>query len=209
VSVQDTGEGIPPEAMSRLFEPFYTKKKFGRSGTGLGLPVVWGTVKDHGGYIDVQSIPGCGTIFAVYLPVTRQDSPKSRSLHSLDEYRGDGEKILVVDDIQEQREIASMILIKLGYQVAAVASGEEALAYLKEHDADLVILDMIMEPGIDGLETYKRILKTRPGQKALITSGYSETSRVTDALELGVSAYIRKPYFMDKIGLAVRTALGK
>jgi PAS domain S-box-containing protein len=209
LSVTDTGEGIPPDAMTRLFEPFYTKKKFGRSGTGLGLPVVWGTVKDHGGFIDVQSVPGRGTIFAVYLPVTRQDSPRSRSLHSLDEYRGDGEKILVVDDIQEQREIASMILIKLGYQVAAVASGEEALSYLKEHDADLVILDMIMEPGIDGLETYKRILKSRPGQKALITSGYSETGRVKDALELGVSAYIRKPYFMDKIGLAVRTALGK
>lgn len=209
ISVTDTGEGIPADAMSRLFEPFFTKKTFGRSGTGLGLPVVWGTVKDHGGFIDVQSIPGRGSCFSVYLPVTRQDSPRTRSLHSLDEYRGNGEKILVVDDIQEQREIASMILIKLGYQVAAVSSGEEAIAYLKNHDADLVILDMIMDPGMDGLETYKRILKSRPGQKALITSGYSETTRVKDAMELGVSSYIRKPYLLDKIGLAVRKALGK
>jgi PAS domain S-box-containing protein len=209
VSVTDTGEGIPADAMSRLFEPFFTKKKFGRSGTGLGLPVVWGTLKDHGGFVDVQSVPCKGTTFSLYLPVTRQESSRVKDRLPMEDLRGNGEKILVVDDIPEQREIATMILVKLGYEVASAASGEEAITYLEGHDADLVILDMIMDPGIDGLETFKRILRTRPGQKALITSGFSETHRVKEAQELGVSAYIRKPYFLEKIGIAVREALGR
>jgi CheY-like chemotaxis protein len=207
LTVSDTGEGIPADSVSRLFEPFYTKKRFGRSGTGLGLPVVWGTVKDHGGYVDVSSVEGRGTSFILYFPVTRQESPRDRSFLSRETYRGRGEKILVVDDILEQREIASMILTKLGYEVASVSSGEEAVEYMRCHEADLLILDMIMDPGIDGLETYKRILKIRPGQKAVITSGFSETKRVREAQELGATTYIRKPYFLEKIGLAARKAL--
>ncbi len=207
LTVSDTGEGIPPDSLGRVFEPFYTKKKFGRSGTGLGLPVVWGTVKDHGGFVDVNSVEGEGTTFTLYYPVTRQESQHDKTFLSIDAYRGKGENILVVDDIMEQREIASMILTKLGYQVTAVSSGEEAIEYMKDHGADLMILDMIMDPGIDGLETYKKVLKIHPKQKAIITSGFSETKRVREAQELGVTAYIRKPYFLEKIGLAVRKAL--
>ncbi len=207
LTVSDTGEGIQPESMSRLFEPFYTKKRFGRSGTGLGLPVVWGTVKDHGGFIDVSSVEGRGTSFTLYFPVTRQESNLDKKLLSLETYQGKGEKILVVDDVLEQREIASLILTKLGYQVVTAASGEEAIEYLGTNEVDLLILDMIMDPGIDGLETYKLALKIQPKQKAIITSGFSETKRVREAQELGVKTYVRKPYFLEKIGLAVRKAL--
>lgn len=209
LTVSDTGEGIPLDSIGRVFEPFYTKKKFGRSGTGLGLPVVWGTVKDHDGYIDVNSVEGGGTTFTLYFPVTRQESPHDKSFLSIDAYRGKGESILVVDDVMEQREIASMILTKLGYEVTAVSSGEEAIEHMKDHRADLMILDMIMDPGIDGLETYKKVLTIHPKQKAIITSGFSETKRVKEAQDLGVTAYIRKPYFLEKIGLAVRKALDK
>jgi two-component system, cell cycle sensor histidine kinase and response regulator CckA len=195
--------------MERIFDPFYTKKMMGRSGTGLGMTVVWGTVKDHQGYVDVQSVVGKGTSFILYFPVTRQELIKKRSLIPIEEYKGKGESILIVDDVKEQRELAITMLSRLGYQVAAVSSGEEAIVYLKNNKADLVVLDMIMDPGIDGLETYKRILEINPKQKAVIVSGFSETERVRQAQELGAGAYIRKPYVLEKMGLAIRKELDR
>ncbi|MBW1673882.1 MAG: PAS domain S-box protein [Deltaproteobacteria bacterium] len=165
LTVSDTGVGISPEDMEKIFEPFYTKKKMGRSGTGLGMAVVWGTVKDHKGYIDVQSVEGKGTTFTLYFPITRKEIAEDKSLVSIEDYMGKGESILVVDDVEEQREIASQILKKLGYSVTSVSRGEEAVDYMKNNSADLLILDMIMDPGIDGLDTYKKILELHPGQK--------------------------------------------
>lgn len=206
VTVADSGIGISKKEMDRIFEPFYTKKVMGRSGTGLGMAVVWGTVKDHSGYIDVQSTKGKGTTFTLYFPVTREEvDTKTHSL--IQNYMGRGEPILVVDDVEEQREIASALLKKLGYSVVAAGSGEEAIKYLKDESADLVILDMIMDPGIDGLETYRRILEINPRQKAIITSGFSETDRVKEARKLGARTYLKKPYALEKIGLAVQKAL--
>jgi CheY-like chemotaxis protein len=127
----------------------------------------------------------------------------------MEQYTGNGESILVVDDVEEQREIASRILKKLGYSVTSVSSGEEAVAYMKENSADLLVLDMIMDPGIDGLETYRQILKIYPEQKAVIASGFSETKRVKEAQRLGAGKYITKPYTMEKIGIAVKGELGK
>ena len=225
LTVSDTGVGISPEDIEKIFEPFYTKKKMGRSGTGLGMAVVWGTVKDHKGYIDVQSTEGKarpprlspaerddggqGTTFTLYFPATRKDLTKDRSLVTIQDYMGKGESILVVDDVEEQREIASGILKKLGYPVTSVSSGEEAVEYLKDNSADLLVLDMIMDPGIDGLDTYKRILESHPNQKALIVSGFSETDRVRETQRLGAGAYVKKPYLLEKVGLAVRTELDK
>lgn len=111
--------------------------------------------------------------------------------------------------MEEQREIASRMLRKLGYAVTSVSSGEEAVEYMQNNTADLLILDMIMDPGIDGLEAYKRILEVRPGQKAIIASGFSETHRVKEALNLGAGAYIKKPYQIEKIGIAVTSELEK
>ena len=123
------------------------------------------------------------------------------------ESKGNGENILVVDDIEEQREIASLMLKKLGYSVFSVSSGKKAVEYLKTNPVDLVVLDMIMEPGIDGLETYENILEFKPDQKAIIASGFSETWRVKKALKLGAGAYVKKPYTIEKIGKAVTAEL--
>ena len=207
ITVSDTGVGIAAEEIDRIFEPFYTKKVMGRSGTGLGMAVVWGTVHDHNGYIDINSTPGEGTTFLLYFPATDQPIQAEKEHISMDKYKGDGESILVVDDVEEQRKIADKILTKLGYVVATSSSGEEAVEHMQNHSADLVILDMIMDPGMDGLETYRRIIETHPGQKSIIASGYSETGRVEEIRRLGAGEYIRKPYSIEKIGMAVKKAL--
>jgi len=209
LSVSDTGIGISLEDMARIFEPFYTKKVMGRSGTGLGLAVVWGTVKDHKGYIDLRSRPGEGSEFILYFPVGKRRLPSLEASPGMVDWSGKGESILVVDDILEQRDIAAMILRSLGYQVVTCASGEEAVDRLKEKPMDLLIVDMIMEPGIDGLETYRRALELHPRQKALIVSGYSETDRVREAQRLGAGDYVKKPYLLRTIGRAVRKELDR
>lgn len=208
LTVCDTGVGISPAEIKKIFDPFYTKKVMGRSGTGLGMSVVWATLKDNKGYIDVLSIVGKGTTFDLYFPVTRRELIKIRSAVSMEEYKGNGESILVVDDVQEQRDVANMILTTLGYSVSTVPSGEEAVKYIKNNPVDLLLLDMIMDPGMDGLETYRRILDMRPHQKAIIFSGYSETKNITECLELGAGQYIKKPYTLEKLGIAVQHELG-
>jgi DNA-binding NtrC family response regulator len=122
---------------------------------------------------------------------------------------GKGESVLVVDDVKDQREITLTILTTLGYVVDTVSCGEEAVEYLKEHTVDLIVLDMIMDPGIDGLDTYKEILEVNPRQKVIIASGFSETDRVKEAQRLGAGAYLKKPYTLEKIGIAVKTELEK
>ncbi len=207
--VADSGVGISAEDLQRIFEPFYTKKKMGRSGTGLGMAVVWGTVKDHAGYIDIRSSEGQGTSVDLYFPITRQELPHREAGRTLDAWRGKGESVLVVDDVPDQREIATRIISQLGYAVTSAASGEEALDFLRERRADLVVLDMIMDPGIDGLETYQRLIRHHPSQKAIITSGFAETERVHEAQRLGAGAYVKKPYTIEALGSAIRTALAK
>jgi PAS domain S-box-containing protein len=209
LTVSDTGVGIASEDMERIFEPFYTKKTMGRSGTGLGMAVVWETVKDHKGYIDVESTVGKGTTFTLNFPITQKESTKSKSIISIEDYRGRGENILVVDDVEEQRELISYMLHKLGYSVTTTSSGEEAVNYMKENSADLLILDMIMDPGIDGLETYRRILQTHPRQKAIIASGFSATERVRETQKLGAGNYLKKPFLMEEISRAVRSELDR
>ncbi|HHP7236070.1 MAG TPA: PAS domain S-box protein [Desulfobacterales bacterium] len=204
--VSDSGIGISEADIERIFEPFYTKKVMGRSGSGLGMAVVWGTVKDHQGYIDVVSRPEEGTRFTLYFPGTRQPIEAEAEISSA-QLTGRGESILVVDDIAEQREIAAGMLQKLGYVVRCVSSGEAAVEHLKNHPADLLLLDMIMEPGIDGLETYRRIIEIRPGQRTVIASGYSETTRVKEAQRLGAGVYVKKPYTLAALGTAVRKEL--
>jgi signal transduction histidine kinase/CheY-like chemotaxis protein len=209
LTISDNGTGISPEDLEKIFDPFYTKKVMGRSGTGLGMAVVWGTVKDHGGYVDVRSSVGNGTTFSIFLPATRQKTTTVEDTLPMASYEGRGESILVVDDIEKQREIASELLQNLGYSVTAASSGEEAVEYLKENSADLVLLDMIMDPGIDGLETYRQIIEFNPDQRAVIASGFSETERVKEAQKLGVGQYIMKPYTLQKMGVVLKNELGR
>jgi DNA-binding NtrC family response regulator len=141
--------------------------------------------------------------------MTEKVLAQPKPLVSVKEYSGKGESILVVDDVQEQRELAASILSMLGYSVTTRANGEEALEYIKNNPADLVILDMIMSPGMDGLDTFKKILQQHPGQKTIITSGFSETDRVKEAQKLGAGAYVKKPFLMETFALAVRAELDK
>lgn len=207
LTVKDQGEGISSKDQQRIFEPFYTNKVMGRSGTGLGLTVVWGTMEDLKGYIDINSTVGRGTVFDLYFPATDATAASDDRQPAGESYLGKQEFILVVDDIDYQRMIATEILERLNYRTHALASGEEAVVYLEEHSADLVILDMIMENGMDGLDTYREILKLYPQQKAIIASGFSETERVRQAQRLGAGEYVKKPYILEKMGQAIRRVL--
>jgi CheY-like chemotaxis protein len=204
LTVSDTGTGIEKNDLKHIFEPFYSKKKMGRSGSGLGLSIVYGIVKDHNGYIDVKSEVDKGSDFVVYLPVVKVESTVEEK--TVIDIRG-SEKILVVDDMDEQRELAATILSSMGYNVKTASGGREAVEYLKTDRVDLVILDMIMEEDFDGLDTYREIIKIHPGQKAIIASGFSETDRVKEAEKLGVGRYIRKPYNMQILGKVIREVL--
>jgi two-component system cell cycle sensor histidine kinase/response regulator CckA len=208
LAVSDDGPGISSGDFERIFDPFFTKKVMGRSGTGLGLTVVWNVVQDHEGYIDVKSHDN-GTTFELYFPITSDEiSDKALSISNKD-YKGEGEMILVVDDVESQRIISCKMLDSLGYKTKAVSSGEEAVEYLKENTVDLILLDMIMDSGINGRETYERIIKINPNQKAIITSGFAETDDVKKAQKLGAGQYIKKPLALEMIGIAVRDELKK
>ena len=206
--VSDSGTGISRDDLERIFEPFYTKKVMGRSGTGLGLAVVWNSVQDHDGYINVDS-SRMGTVFDLYFPVTRDMAVPGPEQVAVEQYQGNGEHILVVDDEENQREVACDLLQKLNYSAAAVSSGEAAIAYLEEQPVDLIVLDMIMPPGMNGRETYERALSINPAQKAIIASGFAETDEVKAAQKLGAGEYIKKPYTMEKIGLAIQKELNR
>jgi len=207
LTVTDTGIGISPEEIRKIFDPFYTKKVMGRSGTGLGMSVVWGTVKDHKGYINVESKLEEGSTFKLYFPVTRKEKTDKPNKKEITDFMGNGESILVIDDMKEQQMIALKILTQLGYSVKTVSGGEEAVELLKSCTVDLILLDMVMDPGIDGLETYERISEIHPNQKAVIASGFSKTKKVINAQRMGAGQYIKKPYTIDKIGMAVRFEL--
>jgi signal transduction histidine kinase/ActR/RegA family two-component response regulator len=207
--VEDKGHGIAEEDLGRIFEPFYTKKVMGRSGTGLGMAVIWGTVQDHNGYINVTSRINEGTVFELYFPVTREKPDTVADHIDMQTYMGMGEKVLVIDDVEDQRAIASELLSRLNYEVHAVESGEAAVDFLAKEKVDILVLDMIMDPGIDGLETYAKIIQTHPGQKAVIASGYAENKRVKETQKLGAGAYVRKPYTLEKIGMAIRAELDR
>jgi PAS domain S-box-containing protein len=208
LSVSDDGSGISPDDLERIFEPFFTKKVMGRSGTGLGLAVAWNTVQDHKGYIDVTSNEN-GTTFELLFPITRGKISGKDLAITIAGFKGGGETILVVDDVESQREISCKMLQTLGYKPKAVASGEEAVEYLKENTVDLLLLDMIMAPGINGRETYERIIKIHPNQKATIVSGYAETADVKKIQKLGAGKYIKKPLTLESLGPVIKEELEK
>ena len=208
LEVSDTGIGMLQSDLDKIFEPFYTKKMLERSGTGLGMSVVWGTVKDHDGFIDIITEEGLGTTFVLYYPASRSEIEAPLPVY-IEDYLGKGESILIIDDAPEQRDLARRMMERLGYDVTTAASGEEAVALIKKRPFDVLILDMIMPPGIDGLVTYREILKIFPDQKAVIASGFAKTERVHETQNLGAGSYIKKPYTLEKIGLAVRAELDR
>ena len=206
LEVIDTGIGIDEKCLKHIFEPYYSKKKMGHSGSGLGLSVVYSILKDHRGYYDIFSRVGEGTEFVLYFPV--YEGKETEKYCVIGNYEG-REKILVVDDVKDQRAIATELLASLGYKVSSASNGRKALDFLAENAVDIVILDMIMEDDFDGLDTYREILKLNPHQKAIIVSGYSATHRVNQAIKLGVGKYIKKPYTLNTLGKAVREELDR
>lgn len=208
LEIADEGVGIASNDLNRIFEPFFSKKSMKRSGSGLGMTIIWATIKDYNGYLDIQSTEGEGTQIVVYLPSNQKHGDSISNKIGLEEYLG-SEHVHVVDDMPEQAEIAAKMLTKLGYTVTMSSSGEAAVEFVRHNKPDLVVLDMIMPGGIDGLEAYKKIIEIHPGQKVIIVSGFSESDQVKAVQLLGAGSYVQKPYTLEKIGVAVRMELDK
>ena len=205
--VKDTGSGIAEEDLDHIFDPFYSKKHLGRSGTGLGLTIVWNTMNDHDGSAEV-ACNSHGTRFTLTFPTRGQEDTEAVLLESGDkDYSGNGEHILVVDDEEYLRDICCRMLTDLGYLASCVSSGEEALTFLATTRVDLVVLDMLMDPGMNGRQTFEEITRHYPGQKAIIVSGFSESEDVKAALKRGASSFIKKPYSMTDLGVALKKSL--
>ncbi len=207
LAVSDTGKGMTGEDLDRVFEPFYSRKRLGRSGTGLGMAVVWGVVKDHAGYVDIRSSPAGGTTVELFFPASDRPVAAAEPAGAPELLRGRGERVLVADDEPDQRVIAVQMLRRLGYEAGAVPGGLEAVDRLREQGADLVLVDMLMEPGPDGLDTVRMIRQILPELPLVIVSGYAETGRIREAIDLGRVAYLRKPYGMGSLARVVREAL--
>lgn len=207
LTVEDNGPGISETDLEHIFEPFYTRKMMGRSGTGLGLTVVWNTVQDHGGRVKVERSGG-GTVFQLYFPVvTGEDRRAAEDDDATVNLNGNQEHVLVVDDEPHLRDIAAQILEGLNYRVDLVESGEQAVEFIKKQPVDLVLIDMLMEPGMNGRQTYEEIVRLHPGQKAIIVSGFSESNDVKVALNLGAKGFLKKPYSIEQLGMAVKESL--
>lgn len=203
--VIDDGIGMSRDQLDRIFEPFYTLKRAGNSGTGLGLTVVYGSVKDCRGFIDVVSAPGKGSEFIVYFPASRKPLPAPAAVRKED-LRGSA-RILVVDDVAEQRALVGHLLSHLGYHVTSANSGREAMEHCQREAFDLLLLDMILGNGMDGLDTFHAVRAIHPAQRCLIVSGFSENERVHAAIASGALGYVQKPYTLESLGRMVRQAL--
>jgi len=209
LSVEDQGEGIPPEAIPHIFEPFYSKKQMGRSGTGLGLAIVINTMRDHRGYVDVASSER-GSRFTLYFPVAAmtEDVPETNKPNIADPPpRGQGEAVLVVDDDQQQLTIVSSILRRLGYQAFQANTSERAISVLNNRQVDMVILDKWMEEGTNGFDIYQQIQTIRPGQRVVMASGYLSPEDMVRAERLGIGRCLTKPFSMNSLAQVIRAEL--
>ncbi len=194
--VEDTGKGIPKEIQEKIFDPFFTTK--GRAeGTGMGLSVVHGIVKEHGGVINVYSEPDEGTVIKIYLPAVKEKSKKEQtnSSEQYDQYEGSGETILIVEDEAPVLKYLESILDNYGYNYISVKSGEEALQVFtkREDEIDLLISDVIMT-GIDGVELANRIKEEKPDLKIILSSGYSNKKVAKSKIKDKGYKFIQKPY---------------
>jgi len=206
LTITDNGCGIPDSIIDSILDPFFTTKTTDKErGSGLGMSVVDAVVKDHNGYLDMETQVGRGTSFYIYFPVTR----RTPAGDDLEEVAGGNESILVVDDDSVQREVSARILKSLGYEVICVESGEKAIEAVQRSVPDLVILDMIMPGGIDGAETFGQIAEINSKQKTIIVSGFSESSRVKSAQEMGAGPFVKKPLTRRTIAAAIRTELDR
>ena len=205
VSVSDTGMGMDEKTRERIFDPFFTTKGIGR-GTGLGLAMVYGIIKGHGGVIHVYSEPGHGTTFHIHLPASEKSVVKEKTVSGA--ILKGTETILLVDDEKMVLEVSKEILESLGYRVFAAGSGQEAIGVYMEKKGriDLVILDMIM-PGMSGGETFDRLREIHPGIAVLLSSGYSVNGQAQEILDRGCRGFLQKPFTTEILSKKIRETL--
>ncbi len=206
ISVSDNGEGISSTDIEHIFEPFYSKKVMGRSGTGLGLAIVWSRIHDHDGYINVTSGPE-GTTFELFIPSTFEAEFAPNPAISLNALKGAGEVVLVVDDQRTQCIIASNLLKNLGYAPLQAHNGRDAVAICKKTSVDIVLLDMVLDQEMNGREAYEQMLEANLEQRAIVVSGSAENKEVDKMKSLGASHFVKKPYTVDQLALAVKQSL--
>jgi CheY-like chemotaxis protein len=207
LSVQDDGVGMTADVREKIFDPFFTTKDKGR-GTGLGLAMVYNIVRQHGGFINVYSEPGTGSVFRMYLPVAEGEAPSDTAQEMKILHRGRGH-ILIVDDEQVIRDLARRILEECGYTVATASNGDEAVSEFTVHPGfDLVLLD-IGHARKSGIDTYMELKAIRDDVQVLLSSGFRADERVTLAMERGVAGFIQKPYTMDALAAEVSRILGR
>lgn len=196
LSLTDSGDGIPPEIIEHIFEPFFTTKTHSQ-GTGLGLASTYGIIAGYGGIIEVDSTPGQGTSFHVYLPASPEKPATQGRASQLTSRKPEG-KVLLVDDEDSIREIGQELLEERGFSVTVAANGLQALEIYKEQDFDIVVLDMVM-PGMGGSETFDAIQKINPEVKVILSSGYSLEGQAADIVSRGCSGFIQKPFNMAEL----------
>jgi PAS domain S-box-containing protein len=202
ISITDTGEGMDENLIERIFEPFFTTKEMGR-GTGLGLAMVYGIVKSHGGSIFAQSEKGRGTVFSIYLPAS--DKPVVPEGKTTPKAVRGHETILLIDDEEVVLTVTRELLENLGYRVLPADNGQEGISLFRDQQQEisLVILDMIM-PDIKGSEIFSQLREIDPGVKVLLSSGYSIDGQATQLIEKGCRAFIQKPYTVSELSQKVR-----
>ncbi|MBD2612964.1 MAG: response regulator [Nostoc sp. ZfuVER08] len=203
ISVADGGIGIQPEILDRIFEPFFTTKEVGK-GTGLGLSTVLGIIKSHGGFINVYSEAGKGSQFKVYLPA--QDATETVEEQHQELPPGQGELILVVDDEAAIRDVTKTSLESHNYKAITASDGIEAIALYAEHrdEISLVLTDMLM-PSMDGLTTIRTLRKINPDVKIIAVSGLSSADKVDAAYDMGIKAFLPKPYTANQLLQTIST----
>jgi len=207
LSISDTGHGMNREILDHVFEPFYTTKDVGK-GTGLGLAMVYGIVKNHEGYILCYSEVSTGTTFKIYLPAMEQSGQRQKTGEVEDPFKGGDETILLVDDEEYIRDLGVELLTDAGYKVLTATNGEEGLELYrqKRENIDLVILDLVI-PGMGGKKCYEEILKINPKSKILIVSGYSANGPGKEAIKAGAKGFVGKPFDVSHLLETIREIL--
>jgi PAS domain S-box-containing protein len=209
ISVADTGCGMDDETQKKMFEPFYTTKEVGK-GTGLGMAIIYGIVKQHHGYINVYSEPGRGTTFRVYLPLLAEEKNEAQDTLNTEHVKGGTETILLVEDDRTVRELHRMILEEAGYTIIEAIDGQDALAKFMKHqcEVDILATDVIM-PKIDGKRLFKEIQGFRPAIKVLFISGYTKDILIERGILDDESSFISKPVMSSELLIKVRNILDR
>lgn len=208
ISVSDTGTGIPPEVKARIFEPFFTTKSPG-SGTGLGLSTAYGIVRQSGGYISVDSEPGKGSVFSVYLPLSERDPENAASTGSLPALRRGTETVLLVEDDPVLRSVTRRTLKENGYRVLEAATDSEALLIAEEREKgkiDLILADIVL-PGMNGFDLAERVAASNKGIAKVYMSGYTDPEVIKAEFITPETPLIQKPFTTDTLLFSLRGAL--